>query len=76
MNCSKCNEVGEHKIFSTFDYWFCISCRIEITIPLNKTDFNINWIYVKSCNSGWYKIRDCDAVGGVIEYLPTGWSYV
>jgi hypothetical protein len=29
--CSKCMGAAEEKVFSTFRYWYCETCRVEVT---------------------------------------------
>ena len=31
MNCNKCSTKAEHKMFNTFSYWYCNSCRMEVS---------------------------------------------
>lgn len=33
MYCSKCHEVVEERIFSTFSYRYCPSCKLEVKEP-------------------------------------------
>lgn len=28
--CSTCNNAGEYKEFSTFNYWYCKTCKVEL----------------------------------------------
>ena len=38
MKCQTCRLEGQHKIYTTFDYWYCPKCKEEIEVNYNKAD--------------------------------------
>ena len=28
--CPACKAIAEHKVFTTFDYWYCNTCKAEV----------------------------------------------
>ena len=39
MVCSKCNNTGELKVFNTFQYYYCHTCKEEILLEEPPASF-------------------------------------
>jgi len=60
MVCHKCSSQGEFKQFTSFSYYYCKTCKIEITAqPTSSNDFNkrVDDREQRLFDTGWVKVR-------------------
>lgn len=41
MHCEKCKQKAELKVFSTFQYWYCTECKLEVKEDHGNTELDI-----------------------------------
>jgi len=79
MICSKCNTAGELKVFSTFSYYYCTTCKDEIKLEEVKPASPEGAQY-KSCgikrNDGTECLHctDCGEIMGVGHWPHCRWA--
>lgn len=56
MICSKCRTDAELKIFSSFSYWYCTSCKDEASAELVSDVVEISEDLAKFFDDGYIDI--------------------
>jgi hypothetical protein len=70
VNCDSCNTTAEQKVFNTFSYYYCSTCKKEVSHKAPKKEIDLNFGTIDGVHYQW---RYDEQVGWTIEESPAVW---